>query len=112
MTNSSSVFRTIAAAVAVLASLGVGVTAFLSGASVVLVGVGVVAAVAGIGFLALASLRPARSSGAVSRALRVCKEVSGGNFEARITEIREAGEMGELFWAINDVIDRAVAYLR
>jgi methyl-accepting chemotaxis protein len=112
MTNSSSVSRIIAAALAATASLGVGVMGYQSGAPAIIVGTGLLFALAGIGYLGVAGPRSARSGGAVSRALLVCKEVSGGNFEARITEIREAGETGELLWAINDVIDRADAYLR
>lgn len=49
---------------------------------------------------------------AIGRALAVCKEVQSGNFEARITGIRETGELGELLWAINDIVDRSDAFVR
>jgi len=48
----------------------------------------------------------------ISSALGVCRQIQAGNFEARIINIRATGELGELLWAINDVIDRSDAFLR
>jgi methyl-accepting chemotaxis protein len=42
----------------------------------------------------------------ITKALKICKEVENGNFEARITHIIEKGETGELMHAINRLIDR------
>lgn len=52
------------------------------------------------------------SSNAVRKALTVCKAVAAGDFEARILNITEGGELGELMHAINSLIDRTDAYLR
>lgn len=49
---------------------------------------------------------------AISGMLTVCKAVAAGDFEARLTGITDQGELGELQWAINDMIDRMDAYLR
>ncbi|MCW2306189.1 methyl-accepting chemotaxis protein [Rhodobium gokarnense] len=46
------------------------------------------------------------------RATEVCKAVANGDFEARILNITEKGDMGELMHAINLLIDRTDAYLR
>lgn len=46
------------------------------------------------------------------KAISVCEAVSNGDFEARITNITETGEAGELMHAINLLIDRTDAYLR
>ena len=53
------------------------------------------------------------SAGAgISETLAVCQAVAGGDFEARITNITDDGELGELMHAINDMVDRSDAYLR
>jgi methyl-accepting chemotaxis protein len=49
---------------------------------------------------------------AISKALKVCKAVAEGDFEARILNITETGETGELMHEINRLIDRTDAYLR
>ena len=48
----------------------------------------------------------------ISKALQVCKAVAAGDFESRILDIREKGELGELMHAINLLIDRTDAYMR
>ena len=53
-----------------------------------------------------------RASHAIRKALTVCNAVSAGDFEARILNITETGELGELMHAINLLIDRTDAYLR
>ncbi|MCK5574220.1 MAG: hypothetical protein KAI28_00325, partial [Sphingomonadales bacterium] len=51
-------------------------------------------------------------SGAIKKALEVCEAVSNGDFEARVINITEKGESGELLHAINLLIDRTDAYVR
>ncbi|MGF1623439.1 MAG: methyl-accepting chemotaxis protein [Alphaproteobacteria bacterium] len=48
----------------------------------------------------------------IAEARRVCNAVAAGDFEARIIDIREGGALGEAFWSINELIDRADAFLR
>ena len=48
----------------------------------------------------------------IQKALTVCKAVSEGDFEARILDIHETGDMAELMHAINALIDRSDAYIR
>ena len=48
----------------------------------------------------------------IKRATDVCMAVANGDFEARILNITERGEMGELMHAINALIDRSDAYIR
>ncbi|CAM5315882.1 Methyl-accepting chemotaxis protein [Afipia felis] len=112
MTNSSSVFRLLVAGIAVLASGSLGAAALAAGASAVIVGLSLTAAICAAGFLAFAGRGRPAAGEAIHRALVVCRQIQGGNFEARITDIRETGEVGELLWAINDVIDRSDAFLR
>ncbi len=52
------------------------------------------------------------SKKSISRALRVCRAVAAGDFEARLLNITETGELGELMRAINLLIDRTDAYMR
>lgn len=42
----------------------------------------------------------------------VCKAVARGNFEARITHITETGDLADVQWRVNDVIDRCDAFVR
>ena len=42
----------------------------------------------------------------------MCRAVADGDFEARILNITETGEPGELLHAINLLIDRTDAYMR
>ncbi|MDJ0930974.1 HAMP domain-containing protein [Breoghania sp.] len=46
------------------------------------------------------------------KAAEVCRAVANGDFEARILNIDEIGDLGELIHAINLLIDRTDAYLR
>ena len=48
----------------------------------------------------------------ISKALKVCQAVAEGDFEARILEIEETGELGELLHSINLMVDRCDAYIR
>ena len=44
--------------------------------------------------------------------MEVCQAVASGDFTARITNINDRGELGELMHAINQMIDRSDAYIR
>ena len=54
----------------------------------------------------------AHNKASIRKAMQVCKAVAEGDFEARILNIDEKGEMGELMHAINLMIDRTDAYIR
>lgn len=49
---------------------------------------------------------------ALGKAGLACRAVANGDFEARIVDIREAGDLGALMWSINSMIDRCDAYMR
>jgi len=66
---------------------------------------------------ALASLLTAavyvhKAREAVRKARRVCSGVANGDFESRVVDIREGGDLGALLWSINTAIDRCDAYVR
>lgn len=46
------------------------------------------------------------------KVVEVCREIANGNFEARILDIREEGELAALQHHINDMIDRCDAFVR
>jgi len=48
----------------------------------------------------------------IRKALTVCQAFADGDFEARITNIDETGEVGELMWTINRMIDRTDAFIQ
>ncbi|MCD8566666.1 MAG: methyl-accepting chemotaxis protein [Alphaproteobacteria bacterium] len=48
----------------------------------------------------------------VGRAIAVCKALEKGNFSTRITNITEGGELGELFWSVNEMTDRMDSFVR
>ncbi len=49
---------------------------------------------------------------AIAKIRKVCEAVAAGDFEARILNITEKGELGETMHAINLLIDRTDAYMR
>jgi methyl-accepting chemotaxis protein len=49
---------------------------------------------------------------ALVRITTVCREISGGNFEARLTSIEGDGIPAEAQFAVNDMIDRCDAFVR
>ncbi len=53
-----------------------------------------------------------RLRAAIRRAAVVCSAVAQGDLEARITHIREGGELGAMLWAVNELVDRTDAFLR
>jgi methyl-accepting chemotaxis protein len=48
----------------------------------------------------------------IGRITAVCREISAGNFEARITSIKEAGALADAQHVVNDMIDRCDAFVR
>ena len=48
----------------------------------------------------------------IRRTTRVCRSLVAGDFEARLTHIREKGDIGELMWVINGVADQVDSYVR
>lgn len=48
----------------------------------------------------------------IKRIVGVCGEISGGNFEARITDNTEEGILGDVQHKVNDMIDRCDAFVR
>ncbi|WP_181449431.1 hypothetical protein [Azospirillum thermophilum] len=49
---------------------------------------------------------------AVKAATAVCRQAARGRFEARLVGMREGGELGALFDAINDCLDPVDAFVR
>jgi methyl-accepting chemotaxis protein len=52
------------------------------------------------------------SKKSITKALQACSAVAAGDFEVRILDITETGELGDLMHAINLLIDRTDAYMR
>jgi methyl-accepting chemotaxis protein len=52
------------------------------------------------------------NTASIKKAKDVCFAAANGDFEARIVDITETGDLGELMHAINLLIDRTDAYLR
>jgi methyl-accepting chemotaxis protein len=48
----------------------------------------------------------------INQTIDVLKKLQAGDFEARLTQVRPRGQLGELMWAVNDFADRADAYVR
>lgn len=48
----------------------------------------------------------------IKNALDIVKRAAEGDFEARITGISAKGDLGELLYSVNDLIDRCDAYVR
>jgi len=46
------------------------------------------------------------------RSRDICVQAASGDFEVRITDIDEAGSLGELQWAVNNLIDRTDSFVR
>ncbi len=110
MTNSSSLSRAFALG-AVAAAL---VAALLAVDASGVGGIGLRLALGGAALAALAGvmLCLARARAAVAQARAVCEAVARGDFEARVVNIREGGDLGALMNALNDSIDRTDAFIR
>ncbi len=110
MTSLSSLSRAqIAVLFAALATVGLVVLSLTGGPGPVPVGA--------LGAGALVSLLCAlhfqrRVGRAAGKAARVCAAMARGDFEVRVTEIRDSGDIGEMLWSINEIIDRTDAFLR
>lgn len=48
----------------------------------------------------------------LEKAAEITRAVAHGDFESRITHIKEKGPVGEMLWAINELIDRSDAFVR
>ena len=48
----------------------------------------------------------------IKRALNLVKKAAAGDFEVRILDIQDKGDLGELLYSINDLLDRCDAYVR
>lgn len=108
MTASSSLFK---AQLAASASAALGVVAAIAAFA----GFGQIAA--GAAMLAVPAALTSvwllhRLSGQLRRALAVLRRLERGDYEARIVGITEQGEAGELLHLVNDVADRADAFVR
>ena len=53
-----------------------------------------------------------KAGSVLRRAGDVCRAIAKGDFESRIIDIRERGDLGALMWSINSMIDRCDAYVR
>jgi methyl-accepting chemotaxis protein len=108
MLNSSSLSKAFGATVVGVIALGV------SNVSGVLHWTLIQAVAAGIGTVMLlaSAVFLYRVGRVVRQTADVCRAVSDGNFEARIINIREQGDLGALLWSINSVVDRCDAYVR
>ncbi|MCP5404690.1 MAG: chemotaxis protein [Pseudomonadaceae bacterium] len=49
---------------------------------------------------------------AVARTTKVCTALKDGHFDQRLVGIDEPGDLGEMMWAVNDMIDRVDAFVR
>jgi methyl-accepting chemotaxis protein len=99
--------------------------ALLSGATVALSGAGVIASVA-LGGLTIAApfliltllaaltalIMIKRSQRSVGRFKTVLDDAQQGRFESRITRIDEQGELGELCWGVNNLLDQLEVFMR
>ena len=59
-----------------------------------------------------AALFVRKSQTAVASAAQVCASIAKGDFEARVLDIREHGDIGTLHHALNDMVDRCDAFVR
>ena len=48
----------------------------------------------------------------LDRITQICREISKGNFEARLVNITESGQLADAQHAVNDMIDRCDAFVR
>lgn len=53
-----------------------------------------------------------KTSKAIAKTRKVCEAVAAGDFESRILNITEKGDLGEMMHSINLLIDRCDAYMR
>ncbi len=77
-----------------------------------LIPVSILAALFFIGLALFGMLNSSPSSKLTTDALRVCNAVSDGFLEDRITNIKDKGQMGQLCWSINNMLDQLEAFMR
>lgn len=108
-----------AACIVMLASLVAAAAAGFA-AYAVLQGAALLICAAGAGFLLL-HLRKGQTlqlaethtdARVLERITAICRDISRGNFEARLTHIEETGVLAEGQLAVNDMIDRCDAFVR
>ena len=110
MTSLSSLSKARIAGFASVAGTGaLALLAVIEGATLWHVAVAAVPVGAGLVWM---QIELGKARGALARAGLVCKQVSRGDFEQRLTHIRDKGEIGELLWSINELIDRCDAFVR
>ncbi len=109
MMNSSSLFNTkVSIGVAAVTSLAAGIGILVGAPAIVdegLLAVAIIALGAGIFFLYKVDKE-------LKRVTATCQAADQGDFEARLVPITEGGDMGVLQRSVNDMIDRADAYVR
>ncbi|MCW9039857.1 MAG: chemotaxis protein, partial [Rhodospirillales bacterium] len=69
-------------------------------------------AVAGVIAAVTALIFQGRATTSIRKTSDVCEAVAKGDFEARIIDIREGGDLGETMWKINELIDCTDAFVR
>jgi methyl-accepting chemotaxis protein len=108
MLNSSSLSRALAAISAAVVALTMAFAMRLAGLPDIAVGAEIVAfALLAGGLVFLLRVRRA-----VAAATGVCRAVAQGDFEARMRNAGEGGDLAALYHALNDMIDRADAFVR
>jgi methyl-accepting chemotaxis protein len=63
-------------------------------------------------FFALQPVRVGPELEVIKKITLVCGEITRGNFEARVADIRETGCLAEVQHKVNDIIDRCDAFVR
>ncbi|SCA56924.1 Methyl-accepting chemotaxis protein [Candidatus Terasakiella magnetica] len=71
-----------------------------------------VVALAALVFSAIALIYVAKVSRNIKGAVSFCRKVESGDFETRITNIDGKGEIAEMLWAMNGLVDRMDAFVR
>ena len=108
MNNSSSLFKARLTGVAVLVGSVIDLAGNLVGWHDIAVGGGIITLLAALAcFYYLA-----RVDRVLNSAGEILERLAHGDFEARIVRIREGGPLGELLHRINDLTDRADAFVR
>ncbi|MBV5325531.1 MAG: methyl-accepting chemotaxis protein, partial [Rhodospirillaceae bacterium] len=110
MTNSFTASKVLAAAATAAAILAIAALDMAEAHQPLLVGAAALVGLIGLGAMLFGAGGAGNRSIAYAR--QICLDAAAGNFEARIINIEDKGELGQLFRAINNLIDRSDAYLR
>ena len=65
-----------------------------------------------IGALTVSLFYVQKTRNEIARTMTVCKALARGDFSARLTRIREKGDIGEFQWAVNEMTDYTNAFVR